>query len=62
MRTSLMKAWGGWMTSMATAAATSSGWSIFVLSLPPRPKSVFTEPGATTETRMPLLRSSSAAE
>src|ERR1019366_8014748 len=61
-KTSLMKDCGSWATSMTTAWATSSGLSIFRVSLPPRRglKSVSTEPGQMTLTRIFCPRSSSA--
>ena len=53
MSTSLTKACGACVTSMATTWAMSSAWSIFEVSLPGwRPNEVSVEPGQTTETRM----------
>src|SRR5208283_4199384 len=62
-RISLMKDCGAWVTIMATAWATSAACSIFSAFLPAcELKSVCTEPGATTETRILWARSSSATE
>ena len=61
--TSLIKLCGACVTRAATAWATSSGWSIFLRSLPAcGPKSVSTEPGQTTLTRMLNARRSSARQ
>lgn len=52
-RISLTNDCGAWVTSMATACATSSGCSILDLSLPAWGlNSVSTEPGHTTDTRI----------
>ncbi len=52
--TSLMNEVGAWVTSMATAWATSSGWRSFAMSRPLcGENAVATLPGQTTLTRMP---------
>ena len=63
--TSLTKDCGACFTSISTTLATSSGFTFQLSSLKPSPrppKPVFTDPGATTDTRMLYCRSSSATE